>query len=163
MRYPCVLGIPLTFLPIFLGKACLNTQIRWLNPEFNDRMVKFWIQAFFCRIRSRIYWYRFAYLDSIYAVWDIVVAYVTLWYPFVSDTPLTLWPIFLGKACLDTWIGQLNPECYDKHRKNIDSTVQFTPITAWNGPFCWIQKSHTQSRMWNHARTFTFSIFVGFA
>ena len=39
--------------------------------------------------------------------------YPTLWYPHVSDTPLTFDLFFLGKACLDTRIRQLNPEFYD--------------------------------------------------
>ena len=40
-------------------------------------------------------------------------AYVTLWYPYVLDTPLAFLPIFLGKACLDTRIRRLNSEFYD--------------------------------------------------
>ena len=34
------------------------------------------------------------------AVYDTVVAYVTLRYSCVSDTPFTFSPIFLGKACI---------------------------------------------------------------
>ena len=32
-------------LRFFLGKACLDTWIRWLNPEFYNQIVKFWIQS----------------------------------------------------------------------------------------------------------------------
>jgi len=38
---------PLTFLSIFIGKACLDTQTGLLNPEFYDRS--------FCHIHSRTY------------------------------------------------------------------------------------------------------------
>ena len=47
LQYPCVLDIPLTFLPVFIGKACLDTQIRCLHPEFYNLVIKFWI--FFLR------------------------------------------------------------------------------------------------------------------
>ena len=77
---------------------------------------------------------------------DIVVAYVTLRYP-LFQIPLSLFDLF--------FLG--NPEYYNPGRKDIDSSVQITPITKCSGPFCPIQKSHMQSRMWNHACTFTFS------
>ena len=76
---------------------------------------------------------------------------------------LTFLPIFLGKACPDTRIGWLNPECYDPAYKNIDSTVQLTPMATWNDLFCRIRKSHTQSHMWNHTHMLMFFIFVRFA
>ena len=87
-------------------------------------------------------------------VCDIVVAYVTLWYPCASDTHLTFWLIFLGKAGLDTQIGRLNPECNDLGHKNMDSPIRFTSIATWRNPFCCIRKSHMQSHIWNHACTF---------
>ena len=52
LRYPCVSDTPLTFLPIFLGKACLDARIGYLNPEFYDLVVKFWIQLSVCHIHS---------------------------------------------------------------------------------------------------------------
>jgi len=42
--YPCVSDTPITFLHIFLVKVCLDTRIGQLNPEFFDRIIKFWIQ-----------------------------------------------------------------------------------------------------------------------
>jgi len=40
---------------------------------------------------------------------------VTCQYPFVSDTPLTLFGTYF--SCLDTQIGKLNSECYDSAQK----------------------------------------------
>ena len=81
---------------------------------------------------------------------DIVVAYVTLWYLCISYTRFTFWLIFLGRACLDTWIQWLNPEYYDQGHKNMDSMVWFAfgPITTWSNLFCCIWKLHMQLRLW---------------
>jgi len=70
--------------------------------------------------------------------------------------------IFLGKVCLDTRIGRLNPKFYALGGKILDSTVRFAfaPIGTWSDPFCPIRKSHTQSHMWNHARTFACFPFI---
>ena len=43
---PCVSDIPLIFLPIFLGKICLDTPIRLLNPECYDPGRKILIQMY---------------------------------------------------------------------------------------------------------------------
>ena len=68
-------------------------------------------------------------------------------------TPLSLVSYFSWES-LPGW---LNPECYDPGRKNVRVTVRFAfaPIATWGGPFCPIRKSHTQSRIWNHAHMFT--------
>ena len=36
LQYPRVSDTHLTFWPISLGKACLDTRIRWLNPELYE-------------------------------------------------------------------------------------------------------------------------------
>ena len=52
LQYPCVLDIPLTFLPICLGKVCLDTRIGWLDPEVYDPAIKFCIQSSVTHIES---------------------------------------------------------------------------------------------------------------
>ena len=110
---------------------------------------------------SHVYMFSIVLSDSL-TLYGISVlsqdsTYATLQYPYILDTHLTFWPIFLGKACLDTEIGWLNPELYDTGRKNVDSTVQFA---TWSGLFCRIRKSHTQLHIWNHARTLTYFPFL---
>ena len=152
MRYPCVSDTPLTFLPIFLGKVCLNTQIRQLNSTIQS-------------IDSRSYFYMFCiflriYIPHMESLLTTEIPYATLWQHMWHCSIhlfLTLWLIFFGKTFLDTRIGRLNPECYNPGGKNLDSIIRFafTPIATWSGSFGHLQKSHMQSHIWNHARMFS--------
>ena len=95
-------------------------------------------------IESRLYVYMF----SIFIFYQIRIAHTESWlkieipymYPCVSDTPLTFWPIFLGKACQDTRIRWLNAESYDPDCKNMDLTIRFATIATRSNPFYRIQK-----------------------
>jgi len=113
LRYHVFQTLP-SCLPIFLRKACLDTQIGRLNPEFDNLVVKFGHFVAYAvthrSIESHLYIYMFSIFcririlrvesvlsrDSIYAVCDIVLAYVTLQHLFW--TPLSPCDLFfLGK------------------------------------------------------------------
>ena len=109
LLYPCFSDTPLTFLPIFGWKACLDSQIGWLNP------VRFIAYAI-AHIKSCSYDYMFSIFWS--DLHSECICYLVVYPCIISDTLLTLWPIFLGKACLDTrirWVVKIWIQPSDSH------------------------------------------------
>ena len=52
----------------FLGKPALDTRIRWLNPEFYNQVLKFWI---YTHIELRMYPYMFNFFCLIRIVYTM--------------------------------------------------------------------------------------------
>jgi len=80
---------------------------------------------------------------------------------YVFWTPLS--PIFLGKACLDTEIGWLNPEFYDPGHKNMDSIVwfAFASTATWSDPFfAFVNRIHSQKYGIMLVRLYVFHFFL---
>ena len=79
-------------------------------------------------------------------------AYVTLWYPCGLDTHLTFWLIFLGKACLDPQIEQLNPELYNPGHTNMDSVTGSPSHQSLHGAIRFVAYTvaHIESRLYGY-------------